>query len=94
MEKTCRLVHITYRENNRGPGREEYKTEENFIFERIPHFSVHPITLISMYNLKETRLASRLLIVLLLFLCNMNVCHSMTVLNGLYFQDFHVQQRL
>ena len=24
MEKTCRLVHITYRENNRGPGREEY----------------------------------------------------------------------
>ena len=25
MEKTCRLVHITYRENNRGPGREEYK---------------------------------------------------------------------
>ena len=25
MEKTCRLVHITYRENNRGPRREEYK---------------------------------------------------------------------
>ena len=25
MEKTCRLVHITYRENNRGPSREEYK---------------------------------------------------------------------
>ena len=25
MDKTCRLVHITYRENNRGPGREEYK---------------------------------------------------------------------
>ena len=24
MEKTCRLVHINYRENNRGPGREEY----------------------------------------------------------------------
>ena len=28
MEKTCRLVHITYRENNRGPGREEYKSCE------------------------------------------------------------------
>ena len=28
MEKTCRLVHITYRENNRGPGREEYNTRE------------------------------------------------------------------
>ena len=25
MEKTCRLVHLTYRENNRGPGQEEYK---------------------------------------------------------------------
>ena len=25
MEKTCRLVHITYRENNRDPGQEEYK---------------------------------------------------------------------
>ena len=25
MEKTCRLVHITYRENKRGPSREEYK---------------------------------------------------------------------
>ena len=25
MEKTCRLVHITYRENNRDPRQEEYK---------------------------------------------------------------------
>ena len=24
MENTCRLVHITYRENNRGSGREQY----------------------------------------------------------------------
>ena len=30
MEKTCRLVHITYRENNRGPGREEYKNVITF----------------------------------------------------------------
>ena len=30
MEKTCRLVHITYRENNRGPGREEYKYKKPF----------------------------------------------------------------
>ena len=33
MEKTCRLVHITYRENNRGPGREEYKIRLSLNFD-------------------------------------------------------------
>ena len=28
MEKTCRLVHITYKQNDRGPGREEYNVVE------------------------------------------------------------------
>ena len=32
MENTCRLAHITYRENNRGPSREEYKVDITTIF--------------------------------------------------------------
>ena len=38
MEKTCRLVHITYRENNRGPGREEYKDQNTLTISLLGYF--------------------------------------------------------
>ena len=47
------------------------------------------------YN-RLSRLVSRLVIILLLLVCMqyVYVCHSMTILNGVYFQENHVHQRL
>ena len=38
VEKTCRLVHITYRENNRGPCREKNAQELNYSSKQ-PHIA-------------------------------------------------------